>query len=45
MKKLYEKIKMYRNHGLKGRDNVEIVGVNSRLDSLHAEVLRFRLKD
>ena len=43
-KKLYEKIKMYRNHGLKGRDNVEIVGVNSRLDSLHAEVLRFRLK-
>ena len=38
-KKLYEKIKKYRNHGLKGRDNVEIVGVNSRLDSLHAEVL------
>ena len=43
-KRLYEKIKMYRNHGLKGRDNVEIEGVNSRLDSLHAEVLRFRLK-
>ncbi len=43
-KKLFEKIKIYRNHGLKGRDNVEMVGVNSRLDSLHAEVLNFRLK-
>ena len=43
-KKLYDKIKLYRNHGLKGRDNVEIIGVNSRLDSLHAEVLNFRLK-
>ena len=35
---------MYRNHGLQGRDNVEMVGVNSRLDSLHAEILNFRLK-
>ena len=43
-KKLYEKIKLYRSHGLQGRDNVEIIGVNSRLDSLHAEVLNFRLK-
>jgi len=43
-KKLYDKIKLYRNHGLKGRDNVEIIGVNSRLDSLNAEVLNFRLK-
>ncbi len=43
-KKYYEKIKLYRNHGLKSRDNVEMVGVNSRLDSLHAEVLSFRLK-
>ena len=43
-KKLYNKIKLYRSHGLKGRDNVEIIGVNSRLDSLHAEVLNFRLK-
>ena len=42
-KKLYDKIKVYRNHGLKGRDNVEIIGVNSRLDSLNAEVLNFRL--
>ena len=43
-KKLYNKIKLYRSHGLKGRDNVEIIGVNSRLDSLHAEILNFRLK-
>ena len=43
-KKLHDKIKLYRNHGLKGRDNVEIIGVNSRLDSLHAEILSFRLK-
>tara|TARA_B100000029_G_scaffold232220_2_gene229619 strand:- start:210 stop:1304 length:1095 start_codon:yes stop_codon:yes gene_type:complete len=43
-KKLYEKIKLYRNHGLKGRDNVEIIGLNSRLDSLHAEILSFRLR-
>lgn len=43
-KKLYNKIKLYRNHGLKGRDNVEIIGINSRLDSLNAEVLNFRLK-
>lgn len=43
-KKLFDKIKLYRNHGLKGRDNVEIIGVNSRLDSLHAEILSFRLK-
>jgi dTDP-4-amino-4,6-dideoxygalactose transaminase len=43
-KKIYNKIKLYRNHGLKGRDNVEIVGVNSRLDSLNAEILNFRLK-
>ena len=43
-KRLYDKIKLYRNHGLRGRDNVEIIGVNSRLDSLHAEILNFRLR-
>ena len=43
-KKLYNKIKLYRNHGLKGRDNVELIGVNSRLDSLNAEILNFRLR-
>ena len=43
-KTYHDKIKLYRNHGLKGRDNVEIFGVNSRLDSINAEVLSFRLK-
>ena len=42
-KRLYDNIKLYRNHGLKSRDNVELFGVNSRLDSLNAEVLSFRL--
>ena len=41
-KRIYDKIKLYRNHGLRGRDQVEIIGVNSRLDSLNAEVLNFR---
>jgi len=43
-KKYYNFVKLFRNHGLKGRDNVKIFGVNSRLDSLNAEVLSFRLK-
>ncbi len=43
-KKIYDKIKLYRNHGLISRDRVEIAGVNSRLDSLQAEILSFRLK-
>ena len=43
-KKLHDKIKLYRSHGLEGRDNAKIIGVNSRLDSLHAEILTYRLK-
>ena len=43
-KKEYEKIKIYRNHGLVSRDRVDSFGVNSRLDSLNAAVLSFRLK-
>jgi len=42
-KSFKDKINLFRNHGLKGRDNVEIFGINSRLDSLHAEILKFRL--
>ena len=41
---LNDKIKLYRNHGMESRDNVKIFGVNSRLDSLHAEILTYRLK-
>ena len=43
-KSLYEKIKIYRNHGLKKRDHVVMFGVNSRLDVINAEVLKIRLK-
>jgi dTDP-4-amino-4,6-dideoxygalactose transaminase len=39
-----KKVKLYRNHGLESRDNCVMYGVNSRLDSLHAEILRLRLK-
>tara|TARA_A100001011_G_scaffold325744_2_gene348909 strand:- start:10648 stop:11763 length:1116 start_codon:yes stop_codon:yes gene_type:complete len=43
-KKLMNKISLYRNHGLKSRDNVTIFGLNSRLDSINAVVLSYRLK-
>lgn len=33
-----EELRLYRNHGLVGRDHVEMFGVNSRLDSLQAVV-------
>ena len=35
---VYSKLKLLRNHGLKDRDNVEIMGYNSRLDTLQAVV-------
>lgn len=38
-----QKTRLYRNHGQAGRDNTVIFGVNSRLDVLNAEVLKFRL--
>ena len=43
-KKIYQKIKLLRNHGIKKRDYIEIYGVNSRLDVLNAEILKIRLK-
>lgn len=42
--KIYEKIKKYRNHGMIGRDKYEFFGVNSRMDSLSAAIIRYRLK-
>jgi len=39
----YEAIKKYRNHGMISRDNFEFYGVNSRLDSIHAAVVSYRL--
>ena len=38
------KVRLYRTHGLESRDNCVLYGVNSRLDSLNAEVLKFRLE-
>lgn len=38
-----KKVRLYRNHGLQDRDTCVIYGVNSRLDTLNAEVLKFRL--
>jgi dTDP-4-amino-4,6-dideoxygalactose transaminase len=38
-----EKARLYRNHGLQGRDDAVMFGVNSRLDVINAEVLKYRL--
>lgn len=38
------KVRLYRTHGLESRDDCVLYGVNSRLDSLNAEVLKFRLQ-
>lgn len=43
-RKIYNKVKLFRNHGIKKRDYVEFYGVNSRLDVINAEVLKIRLK-
>jgi dTDP-4-amino-4,6-dideoxygalactose transaminase len=37
------KVRLYRTHGLQDRDTCVFYGVNSRLDSLNAEVLKYRL--
>lgn len=38
-----EKARLYRNHGLESRDSCAFYGVNSRLDVVNAEILKFRL--
>ena len=35
---IYKKLKLLRNHGLKNRDEVELLGYNSRLDTFQAVV-------
>src|SRR5690606_26778803 len=37
------KVRLYRNHGLESRDDCVMYGVNSRLDVLNAEILKYRL--
>lgn len=39
-----DKINVFRNHGLVSRDNVEIFGVNSRMDTINSQILKYRLK-
>ncbi|OUX36484.1 MAG: hypothetical protein CBE33_05695 [Candidatus Pelagibacter sp. TMED273] len=38
-----EKINVFKNHGLISRDNVEIFGVNSRMDTINSQILKYRL--
>ncbi len=40
-----EKLRLLRNHGLKNRDEIEILGYNSRLDSVQAIVGNWLIKD
>ncbi len=42
---IYERLKLLRNHGLRNRDEVEIFGYNSRLDTLQAIVANHLIKD
>jgi dTDP-4-amino-4,6-dideoxygalactose transaminase len=41
---LAQKIKMYSNHGESEKYQHDIIGINSRLDSIQAEVLNVKLK-
>lgn len=41
----YEQCKLYRNHGLIGRNNVAGFGCNSRLDTLQAVFLNYLIKE
>lgn len=38
-----KKVRLYRNHGLAGREDCVMYGVNSRLDVLNARILQYRL--
>lgn len=41
----YRKIKLYRNHGLVNRDEIQSFGCNSRLDSLQAVTLNYLIEE
>lgn len=40
-KEVYDKVWLYRNHGMLDRDNYAIASRNSRLDTIHAAVLNY----
>jgi len=41
---IHERVKLLRNHGLKDRDEIELFGYNSRLDTIQAAVANHVLK-
>lgn len=43
--KLYEEAKLYRNHGLIGRNEIKSFGCNSRLDTIQAVFLNYLIKE
>ena len=43
-KELAKKLYLIRNHGLKDRNNVEIFGYNSRLDTIQAAVANYKMR-
>ena len=44
-KSLYLKMIKYREYGWGKNRNAEVVGINSRLDEIHASILRYNLKN
>jgi dTDP-3-amino-2,3,6-trideoxy-4-keto-D-glucose/dTDP-3-amino-3,4,6-trideoxy-alpha-D-glucose/dTDP-2,6-dideoxy-D-kanosamine transaminase len=40
---VYDRVRLLRNHGLKNRDEIEMFGYNSRLDTLQAVVANYML--
>ena len=44
-KPLAKKLCLIRNHGLKNRNNVEIFGYNSRLDTIQAAVANYKMQN
>ncbi len=44
-KPLAKKLYLIRNHGLKNRNNVEVFGFNSRLDTIQAAVANYKMKN
>ncbi len=44
-KSIYNKLLLLRNHGMLDRDNQSIIGYNSRLDTLNAKILNYRIKN
>ena len=42
--KIYETLKMLRNHGSKNRDVVNLWGYNSRLDNIQSEIANIKIK-